>query len=318
MDKKVTIVNPSNIPTKITAYKQWVGWDYVYTNDGKKPSKKPKNAKTGKSASYLWPNSFSSFDEVLRKQHLFDGIGFMLTDNDPFACADFDYCFDESGNPKGIFKQCVADGTATYIERTPSKQGTHIWFTSKPFATKRIKEWGIELYFAGQFITFTGDIYGDCKTLLDLDIKASFLTVGSNVEPMIRIDVDDSQQLKTPQTLSPSLNGLIRVICERDGANWGYGGEFARRWNGDYTLDFGDESSTDFNVAQTIDRWLWKDNKDNDPKRYKLVREAMLGSKLVRPKWFRKESEQSPYTDWLERTIIQAMEATKRYQERCL
>lgn len=145
-----------NIPNEMRIYPQWVMWRYEDT-DSKKPTKVPYSARTGTLASVTDANTWGSFDECVNAMNTgwYSGIGFVLTDNDPFAFIDLD---DTKGDQTALDRQIkVFNEFDSYAERSPSGSGLHIIVKGAIPAGRRRSF--IEIYSSARYMTMTGDIY---------------------------------------------------------------------------------------------------------------------------------------------------------------
>src|SRR5262249_17327756 len=102
-------VDIGKIPGELKDLPQWVIWQYEYKPKGSKPwTKVPKNAKENRpsgglrNASSTDQATWSNFD-IASSRYLqsvshfttpYDGIGFVLTEQDPYAGIDLDHCRD--------------------------------------------------------------------------------------------------------------------------------------------------------------------------------------------------------------------------------
>lgn len=143
-------VNPVNIPEALKSFSQWVCWKYIW----KDPKwTKPPFQPNGYKASKTNPQHYSEFYEVMAayEEGGFDGIGFVLTANDPFVAIDIDHCLDGNGlteEAAGIIKTMDS-----YTERSPSGEGIRI-FVKGSIPRNIHKE--IEIYSHGSYVTVTG------------------------------------------------------------------------------------------------------------------------------------------------------------------
>lgn len=149
-------VIPANIPEPLKSCPQWVCWKYVW-EEGKEGKQgkwtKPPFQPNGYKASKTNPLHYSEFTEVLAayEEGGFDGIGFVLTANDPFVAIDIDHCFDDNGltaEAAGIIKTMDS-----YTERSPSGEGIRIFVTGT--ISRNIHK-AIEIYAHGSYVTVTG------------------------------------------------------------------------------------------------------------------------------------------------------------------
>ena len=80
------------IPTEMTRYNQWIVWR-LEDLDSKKPTKTPYCPHTGRLASVTNPDNWGTFEQakhVLETTNVYDGLGFVLTEADPYAFIDLD------------------------------------------------------------------------------------------------------------------------------------------------------------------------------------------------------------------------------------
>jgi len=160
----------NNIPHEIRIYPQWVVWRYEDT-DSKKPTKVPYSAKTGHLASVTDPNTWAAFDECVNAMSSgwYAGIGFVLTENDPYSFIDLD---DTKGDQTALDRQIkIYNEFDSYAERSPSGSGLHIIVKGAVPAGRRRSF--IEVYSSLRYMTMTGDIYrnapiNDCNELLNV------------------------------------------------------------------------------------------------------------------------------------------------------
>jgi len=160
----------NNIPHEIRIYPQWVVWRYEDT-DAKKPTKVPYSAKTGHLASVTDPNTWAAFDECVNAMSSgwYAGIGFVLTENDPYSFIDLD---DTKGDQTALDRQIkIYNEFDSYAERSPSGSGLHIIVKGAVPAGRRRSF--IEVYSSLRYMTMTGDIYrnapiNDCNELLNV------------------------------------------------------------------------------------------------------------------------------------------------------
>jgi len=155
-----TLVNPNALPRELRAYCQFVGWQYV--DRGKaKPDKVPVNVRTLRNAGSTWPNTWADIRTAVttyQAHPTLAGIGFVLTQGDPYTMLDLDDCILD-GVPNE-FACGVLNALRTYAELSPSGHGLRLFVHCRhqPEATRRPE---IELYSTGRFATLTGDVLDD-------------------------------------------------------------------------------------------------------------------------------------------------------------
>lgn len=161
----------NNIPQEMRSFAQWVVWRYEDT-DSKKPTKVPYSPRTGTLASVTDSATWATFDEAANaatQTNWYSGIGFVLTDNDPFAFVDLD---DPKGDQAAFDRQLkIYNEFNSYAERSPSGQGLHIIVKGKLENGRRRSF--IEVYSNARYMTMTGDVFraapiNDCNELLNV------------------------------------------------------------------------------------------------------------------------------------------------------
>src|SRR5581483_10766134 len=88
-----------NIPSELTGFNQWVLWRWVQKPDGSwtKPPYRLDGHKTKADDRDTWaPFDFTriAFETASGNGRHFDGVGFVLSEQDPIAGFDFDHCLD--------------------------------------------------------------------------------------------------------------------------------------------------------------------------------------------------------------------------------
>jgi hypothetical protein len=145
-----------NIPEELKQLPQSVCWRGEI-RDGK-PTKVPyQAANPDRKASSTDPQTWSGFDAAFRRwqamPHRFDGVGFVLTDADPYVAFDFDKCVSGSGIDPEIEKHVKK--LNSYTELSPSGTGLRVIVQAslpQPFC----KNGRHECYQAGRYVTITG------------------------------------------------------------------------------------------------------------------------------------------------------------------
>ncbi|QZA70476.1 DNA primase/polymerase [Erwinia phage AH03] len=152
------------IPEELKTYKQWINWRYE-DRGGKKPTKIPYNPINGNPASVTDSTTWASFEEAVaaaENKNMCDGIGFVFTDNDPYAFIDFDAPDESTKEDHSLIQQRqiqLFNEFNSYAERSPSGNGLHIIIKGKILSGRRRS--CIEIYSTERYATFTGDVYRD-------------------------------------------------------------------------------------------------------------------------------------------------------------
>lgn len=141
-----------NIPFELKNWQQWVVWRREI-RDGL-PTKVPYNAATGRRADVTSPGDWNTFEQSINAAPYFDGIGFCLSEADPYAFIDLD---DASDHPEAVqIQRQIYEQFKGYVELSPSGKGAHIIL--KGSVPKGAKSRKIEIYSSNRFMTMTGNI----------------------------------------------------------------------------------------------------------------------------------------------------------------
>lgn len=135
------------IPEDLKEYDQWLLWTY---EDDRKV---PKNPHTQGNAAVNQPSTWTTYeDAVYEGQRRNLGLGFVLTEDDPFTCIDFDKCIrGKEINPQVLEMVQFLGG---YVELSPSMTGLHVWIRSELLVSRKTE--GVEVYSYGRYLTMTG------------------------------------------------------------------------------------------------------------------------------------------------------------------
>ena len=152
----------SNIPYELQTYNQWVMWRFITTDNGK-ITKVPYQI-NGVQANVMDRSTWTDFTTAVTAMQggFFDGIGFVLSHNDPYCFIDLD----STDNPEIIEQQHLifSNFANTYAELSPSGKGLHI--ICKAITEKGCKRKSVEIYSNARFMTMTGNVYNK-KPIVD-------------------------------------------------------------------------------------------------------------------------------------------------------
>ena len=138
----------ARVPEELQAYPQWVNWRRDHDR------KVPVNPSTLGNAGVHWPNTWASFDQAKTMTVRYRlGLGFVLTETDPYTCVDLDHCVGASGQTSDQTR-AILDLLAGYVELSPSETGLHIWIKNGIPLNRRTP--GLEIYSSARFATVTG------------------------------------------------------------------------------------------------------------------------------------------------------------------
>lgn len=125
---------------------RWVNWDYVDKKDGKKPTKVPKNPRTGGNAMSNNPSTWTNYTFAKSKS---ERVGIMLHD-DLLIGMDIDGTLTDETSLQLIQR------ANTYTEISPSGNGLRLFLlTETPYHLLRNKKGNFEVYNSVRFLTVT-------------------------------------------------------------------------------------------------------------------------------------------------------------------
>jgi putative DNA primase/helicase len=158
---------PAPVPAieELRGFRQWVVWRYE-TREGKE-TKVPYCPLNGLHAAVDDPRTWVDYVTAIAYAEGYDGIGFVVTAEDPFAGIDLDGCIDAQGGIAPWARRIVQE-IDSYAEVTPSRSGLRVWLKGVLPPGRRVlprTEGKIELYDRGRYFTVTG------KALADLPVS---------------------------------------------------------------------------------------------------------------------------------------------------
>lgn len=170
----------NRIPLDLRTYPQWILWRYEEQDRGK-PTKIPYAPLTGALASVTDQQTWTTYDNAVailnRHPDWYSGLGFVLSDADPFTFVDLDdpYELAQNGqykhqNPDEVMRRQLDfyNMSKSYAERSPSGKGLHIIVRGKVPSGRRRS--GIEVYSNQRYMTMTGDVYRDAPITEETDL----------------------------------------------------------------------------------------------------------------------------------------------------
>jgi hypothetical protein len=276
---------------------QWVVWKRE-EREGK-ATKVPYNARTGARASSTDAGTWHTYAEAAAAPGV-DGVGFVVTWDDPYTGVDLDGALDADGRVRP-WAGAILDGLNSYTEVTPSGRGLRVWVQGAlPGRGRRMsfrdpdtgEPCALELYDRDRYFTVTGrHLDGWPRAILPRARELSAL-VGEwfgegHPSPCPLPEAERGRAL--PETTARELRAdplsvsgrgqgegsddalLARAFAAKNGAR------FARLWRGESGDYAEDESAADLALCAMLRFWTGGDRAATD----RLFRQ----SGLMRPKW---------------------------------
>lgn len=259
--------NFTAIPAALTERPQWVAW-MLAENPGKaKGDKIPLHPGKGYAASNRKPEHWGTFAQAQafytrtagkewtiqvqgkERKGPVCGVGFVLTESDPFTGIDLDGCLNPDGSLEPWAKNIV-DTLNTYTEVSPSGTGVRAFVVGKLPSGERRKG-PIELYDTGRYLTLTGHVIGGCCTIQPR--QAELEQVHKLLQPEGKPQ-QATQQTYTPRQCTLELGDLLNRA--RKAKN---GGIFCTLFDVGDISAFPSHSEADQSLCNILAFWLNRD-----------------------------------------------------------
>lgn len=236
-----------NVPDELRQYRSWVLWRFEEKESGKKPTKVPYSVK-GYPANVNTPSSWCDFDSAVSmlKQHPdhFAGVGFVLSENDPFAFIDLDDPYDEEKgyDEDSINKiverhQLIHEAFDSYSELSPSGRGLHI--LCKGSVAQGRKRAQVEVYSTQRFMTVTGNVLKSAPISDKQDLLTELWSeMGKDVK--VYDDIPD-------QPAKDTDDDVCRMAYEASN-----GAKFADLYMGNWNIYYNSQSEADFALIDIV------------------------------------------------------------------
>lgn len=260
------------IPDELKALRQWVCYR-IEERDGE-PTKVPYNPNGRAHARSNDAKTWSTFEAAVKMYRnpagRFDGIGFMLSADDPFVFLDFDDVI--SDGTLEPWARDMVERLDSFTEYSRSGSGLHVIVRAKKpgercRAPKTLPKF--EVYEERRLCVFTGRVFEGRSHIREAQeaVTAIYYEVFGLGDSM---PVKETAKNAVPVGMSDP--GIIKKAMEAKN-----GARFRQLWHGD-TGDFnGDESAADMALCDMLAFWTGRDAERMD----RLFRE----SGLMRPKW---------------------------------
>lgn len=267
-----------NIPEDLRRRPQWCVWR-LENVDGK-DQKNPRQAPSGRQASSTNPSTWADYETAIRtvSRGGWDGVSYVLTDDDPFTAVDIDDCIaDGQINPEVT---AILDALNSYTEYTPSGTSLRVWLRgSLPEGKGRkcdITD-GASIEVACRAKAFT--VTGNALALYPETVEAR----QAELDELMAKYFPPPAAYQPPQTEWQA--GDEEIVQKMLGSK--HGAEILRLWNGDISKYNGDASAADFALAWQIG--FYTQDKGQ-------IERIMRRSSLVREKWDRHPTYLSEFT----------------------
>jgi len=249
----------------------------------------------GGRASSTNPKTWAPFEAAIAyaEEHSMPGVGFVFTEDDPYAGIDLDKCRDAKTGEIDQWARKIVDALDSYTEVSPSGTGLHI-FVKATLPGRNNRKGPVEMYESRRYFTLTGEHLDGTPTEIherqDV-LERLYRHVFKDEKP-----ADETNGYRSSRTASLDVGDedLIALAMQAKNSE-----KFSRLWRGDTSDYAGDESRADLALCSLLAFWT-----DGDTAR---MDHLFRQSGLYRDKWNRH--------DYRERTFNKVLEGrTEFYQ----
>jgi putative DNA primase/helicase len=267
------------VPAELKAYAHWVNWRVEDTR------KIPVNPLTLGNAGVAWVNTWSAFEqayETALRASL--GLGFVLTEDDPYTCVDLDKCVGADGAVSPDTRT-ILDQLAGWVELSPSGTGLHIWVKNSEPVNRRTT--GIEIYSSGRWMTVTGR----SNPKLSLVVPDRTDEIAAFIEHYF----PETHVAFSPPPHLPDDEAIWQRLFAAQSGSF-----FESLYRGDTSVCYNDHSRSVIMLANQLALMT-----DGDPVR---IKHLLYQTGLVSEKW----EEKRGHHTWIDHQIADAIEYVAR------
>lgn len=150
------------VPDEMKKRPNWVVVKTWWNAEKGKYNKRPVNCNSdkGEYAESDNPETWTTFDNALKylKEKGGTTVAYALDGKDNISCIDLDRCYGENGQPTALAKEILSKCGKTYVEKSVSGNGLHIFGKTDGMDLRTFSKGGdLEFYQKEQFIAMTGD-----------------------------------------------------------------------------------------------------------------------------------------------------------------
>ena len=246
----------------------------------------------GGRASSTNPKTWAPFDAAVSVSQRYDGIGFVLTEDDPYTGIDIDKCRNAETGEIAPWARKIVAAFDSYTEVSPSGTGLHI-FVKATLPGPNNRKGPLEMYESGRYFTLSGDHVAETPT----EIHERQDVLERLYRHVFKIEkASDATNGHKPRTAPLDIEDEDLLALAKQAKN---GEKFSRLWRGDTSDYAGDDSRADLALCSLLAFWT-----DGDIER---MDHLFRRSGLMREKWNR--------YDYRERTFNRVLEGrTEFYQ----
>ena len=268
-------INTLGIPQELKELPQWVCWrleERKSRNGEVELTKPPVSPHTGRLAKVSNSKTWGTFEEA--HAHFLTnptcrGVGFVFTQEDPYAGVDLDKCRDpETGHVEG-WAQEIIDHLDSWTELSQSGRGFHVIVRGSLPPGARNRKGQVEMYDSDRYFALTGDVSQETPWKIE-DRQAELQDLHREIF---------GENSHSPHTSTEKGGTSVEVLLER--CRKISPEKFPSLWAGDLSQYDGNHSRADLALANILAKATGYDTELTD----RLFRQ----SRLMRKKVGRKE-----------------------------
>jgi primase-polymerase (primpol)-like protein len=258
-----------HVPALLYDRPNWVlwRWEEIPGRGRTKVPYRPSGERAKANDSTTW----RPFHLIVRayKRGLWDGVGFVVSDEDDLCGVDLDHCRDPQTGEIAEWTQTIIDALDSYTEVSPSQTGIRIWIIACKPGLRCVRTGAnrIEIYERDRMFTVTGEHVPGTPRGIE-HRQANLATLYHELFPP-QPKREQTQRATDPVELDDQ-ELVRRMLASRDA-------KLVRLWNGSLTDYNGNHSSADLALCIRLCFWT-----HGDPGR---IDELFRCSGLMRDKW---------------------------------
>ncbi len=216
----------TNIPLELRILKQWVVWRYEKSAEGD-ITKVPYSTQGFRAKSTV-RSHWASFELACAtaKQWNADGIGFVLSSDDPYTIIDLDNKPNKPATEKQLERhQKILQAFESYTELSTSGTGVHIVIRGT-IPHGRNKD-NVEVYSSARFMVFTGNVvknepirdYQELLTILDAEMETEH---AATAVKLVQIDSQMEDYEIMDMAMAAENGAKFNELCKGDWQSMGF------------------------------------------------------------------------------------------------
>ncbi len=255
------------------------------------------------------PSTWCPYDLAVKASAAYDGLGFVLTEQDPYTLIDLD---GPQEDPAELARQLkIYEYFDSYSERSPSEEGLHIVVKGRvPAGRKRLS---VELYSSERYMTCTGNVFEGRHAIKDY--TEPLLALWHELETTVNKELTGYQQCLDTEARHEDTAIIAQASTAKNGDL------FKNIYKGDWQNHYDSQSQADFSLINIIS--YYTQNKDQIKRifrgsglgqRKKASREDYVNTMILRS--FDQQIALVPITDIKKATqeIIKSVEVVDETQ----